>query len=78
MKWKSYKTKILNYDVEYTAISNFHLMQTFNITHMTAEQLDTLSDDSPPIKGITIKNVTSLLKKINKNYPYIFPTYVIL
>ena len=61
--------------MEYTAIPNFHLMQTFNIIHLTGEQLDTLSDDLPPIKGITIKNVTSLLKKINKNYPYIFPTY---
>ena len=69
------KQRFFNYDVEYTNIPNFHLMQTFNITHLTAEQLDTLSDDLPPIKGITIKNVTSLLKKINKNYPYIFPTY---
>lgn len=69
------KQRFFNYDMEYTAIPNFHLMQTFNITHLTAEQLDTLSDDLPPIKGITIKNVTSLLKKINKNYPYIFPTY---
>ena len=69
------KQRFFNYDMEYTAIPNFHLMQTFNITHLTAEQLDTLSDDLPTIKGITIKNVTSLLKKINKNYPYIFPTY---
>ena len=70
------KQRFFNYDMEYTAIfPNFHLMQTFNITHLTAEQLDTLSDDLSPIKGITIKIVTSLLKKINKNYPYIFPTY---
>ena len=50
-------------------------MNTFNITKLTLEQLDTLAYDLPPVHNIPLRNVTSMLKPINKNYPFIFPTY---
>ena len=49
------KQRFFNYDVEYTDIPNFFLMQTFNITHLTSDELDALSIDLPPIDRITVK-----------------------
>ena len=43
---------------EYTAIPNFFLMQIFNITHWTSDELDALSNDLPRIDRITIRIVT--------------------
>ena len=67
--------RFFNYDLKYTSIPNFFLMNTFNITKLTQEQLDTLAYDLPPVCNIPLRNVTSMLKPINKNYPFIFPTY---
>ena len=50
-------------------------MNTFNITKFIAEQLDTLVHDLPLICNIPFWNVTQMLKPIEKNYPFIFPTY---
>ena len=69
------KQRFFNYDVEYTDIPNFFLMQTFNITHLTSDEVDALSIDLPPIDRITVKNVTEMLKPIDKNYPFVFPIY---
>ena len=49
-------------------------MQTFNITHLTSDEIDALSTDLPPIDRITVKNVTDV-KPIDKNYPFVFPIY---
>ena len=67
--------RFFNYDLKYTNIPNFFLMNTFNITKLTAEQLDTLLYDLPPIHNIPFWNVTQMLKPIGKNYPFVFPTY---
>ena len=67
--------RFFNYDLKYTSIPNFFLMNTFNITKLTQEQLDTLAYDLPPVCNIPFRNVTSMLKPIDKNYPFIFPTY---
>ena len=69
------KQQFFNYDIEYTAIPNFFLMQAFNITHLTSDELDVLSNDLPPIDRITIRNVTKRLRPIDKNYPFISPIY---
>ena len=69
------KQRFFNYDTEYTAIPNFFLMQTFNITKLTPAELDTLSNDLPPIDHVKIKNITKMLKPIDKNYPFEFPLY---
>ena len=50
-------------------------MNTFNITKLTQEQLDTLAYDLLPVRNIPFRNVTSMLKPIDKHYPFIFPTY---
>ena len=50
-------------------------MQTFNITHLTSDELDALSINLPPIDRLTVKNVTEMLKPIDKNYPFVFPIY---
>ena len=67
--------RFFNYDVQYSAIPNFFLMQTFNITKLTPVQIDALSNDLPTIDRIPVCNVTNMLKKISKNYPFIFPIY---
>ena len=67
--------RFFNYDAEYSAIPNFFLMQTFNITKLTSEEIDTLSNHLPTIDKIPIHNVTRILKSINRNYPFIFPMY---
>ena len=67
--------KFFNYDLKYTSIPNFFLMNTFNITKLTQKQLDTLAYDLLPVRNIPLRNVISMLKPINKNYPFIFPTY---
>ena len=64
-----------NYDAKYMAILNFLLIQTFNISHLTQGELNSIANDLPPIDGISIHNVTTLLKPSDKNYPFIFPTY---
>ena len=69
------KQQFFNYDVEYTDIPNFFLMQTFNITQLTSNELDALSIDLPSIDRITVKNVTEMLKPIDKSYPFVFPIY---
>ena len=69
------KQRFFNYDTEYSAIPNFFLMQTFNITKLTPEEVDALSSDLPEIDKIPIHNITKMLKNINKNYPFVFPTY---
>ena len=69
------KQRFFNYDVEYSAIPNFFLMRTFNLTRLTPEQIDTLSNDLPAIDRIPIQNVTSMLKHINREYPFVFPIY---
>ena len=69
------KQRFFNYDVEYSAIPNFFLMRTFNLTRLTPEQIDTLSKDLPAIDRIPIQNVTSMLKHINREYPFVFPIY---
>ena len=50
-------------------------MNTFNITKLTVEQLDTLVHDLPPIHNIPFQNVAQMLEPIKKNYPFIFLTY---
>ena len=50
-------------------------MNTFNITKLTVDQLDTLVHDLPPICNIPFWNVTQMLKPIEKNYPFIFLSY---
>ena len=50
-------------------------MQTFNITHLTFDEIDALSTDLPPIHRITVRNETEMLKRIDKNYPFVFPIY---
>ena len=67
--------RFFNYDAEYSAIPNFFLMQTFNITQLTSEEIDALSNDLPIIDKIHIHNVMRMLKNINKNYPFTLPTY---
>ena len=69
------KQRFFNYDAEYTAIPNFFRMKTFNITRLTSEEMDALSNDLPAIDRIPIWNVTRMLKNINKNYPFVFSTY---
>ena len=48
-------------------------MQTFNITHLSNDELNALN--LPPIDRITIRNVMKMLKPIDKNYPFVFPIY---
>ena len=67
--------RFFNYDLKYTNIPNFFLMNTFNITKLTVEQLDTLVYDLLLIHNIPFQNVTQMLKPIGKNYPFVFPTY---
>ena len=69
------KQRFFNYDAEYTGIPNVFLIKTFNITRLTSEEMDALSNDLPVIDRIPIQNVTRMLKNINKNYPFVFPTY---
>ena len=64
--------RFFNYDLKYTSIPNFFLMNTFNITKLTQEQLDTLAYDLPPVHNMPFKSVTSMLKPIDKNYPSYF------
>ena len=40
-----------------------------------AEELGTLTCDLPLICNIPLRNVTQMLKSIDKNYPFVFPTY---
>ena len=40
-----------------------------------AEELGILTHDFPSIRNIPFWNVTQMLKLINKNYPFVFPTY---
>ena len=72
------KQQFFNYDVEYTDIPNFFLIQTFNITHLTSDEIDALSTDLSPIDRISIKNVTEMLKPIDKNYPFPIYGYVLI
>ena len=67
------KQRFFNYDIECTALPNFFLMQTFNITCLCNDELNALN--LPPIDRITIRNVTKMLKPIDKNYPFVFPIY---
>ena len=69
------KQRFFNYDEGYSAIPNFFLMQTFNFTKLTPEQIDKLSNDLPLIEQIQVHNVKAMLKKINKNYPFELPIY---
>ena len=69
------KQRFFNYDEGYISIPNFFLMQTFNITKLSSEQIDKLSNDLPIITRTPIHNVTALLREINKNYPFELPIY---
>ena len=62
-------------DQKYSAIPNFFLMRTFNMTQLTSKEIDALSNNLPTIDKIPIHNVTRMLKNINSNYPFVFPVY---
>ena len=57
------------------SIPNFFLMNIFNIMKLTAEECGILTHDLPSISNIPFQNVTHMLKSIDKNYPFVFPTY---
>ena len=50
-------------------------MNIFNIMKLTAEELGILTHDLPSIHNIRFWNVTQMPKSIDKNYPFVFPTY---
>ena len=68
------KKRFFKYDVEYMPIPHFFFDPDLDIAHLTQE-LNSIANDLPPIDRISIHNVTKLLKPIDKNYPFIFPTY---
>lgn len=67
--------RFFNFQAEYTKIPNFFLMNVLNITRLTDEELDRLANDLPPLKRIPVKNVSALLVPIDRNYPFVMPTY---
>ena len=69
------RQRFFNYDIEYSAIPNFFLMRTFNLTQLTKKQISMLTNELPPIARVQIRNVTEMLKSINRNYPFVFPLY---
>ena len=54
------------------SIHNFFLMNIFNITKLTAEELGILTHDLPSIHNIPFWNVSQMLKSIDKNYPFFY------
>jgi len=69
------KDRFLNYDPEYTSIPNFFLMQTFNLTLLSQEQISQIAVDLPPIQSISVHNISELLNPIDKDYPFELPLY---
>ena len=74
------KQRFFNYDAEYMAIPNLFFIQTFNISHLAQEELNSIANNLSSIDRISIHNVTNFVKPIDKNYPFIYPTigYVLL
>ena len=47
----------------------------FNLTRLSKAELDELAQDLPPMRSVPVKNITALLTPIDKNYPFVLPTY---
>ncbi len=67
--------RFFNYNLEYPKLQNFFLVDQFNLTKMTPEELDQVAKLLPPINKVPFRNVSALLTPINRNYPFVFPTY---
>jgi hypothetical protein len=69
------EARFFNYELNYTSISNFFLTNTFNLTKLTPTELDALANDLPPLKQVSMKNISALMVPIDKNYPFTMPIY---
>ena len=67
--------RFFNYDVKYTSIPNFFVMNVFSITQLSEDKLNELALDLPPIRAIPMRNISALLTPIDKNYPFTMPIY---
>jgi hypothetical protein len=67
--------RFFNFKPEFTKIPNFFLMNTLNITRLTDAELDRLANDLPPLQRIPMKNVSAMLAPIDRNYPFVMPTF---
>lgn len=67
--------RFFNYNLQYTSLKNFHLTQVFKLTTLSPDQIDQLAHDLPPIKRIPMKNISTLMQAIDKDYPFEMPIY---
>ncbi len=67
--------RFFNFDLEETSIPNFWLMNTFNLTKLTPEQVGQIAQDLPPLNKIDILDINKLLEPIDTDYPFEMPTY---
>ena len=67
--------RFFNYNLNYTSIPNFFLMETLQIDKLTPEQLDNLTNELPPVQNIPFEDISKKLKPINRHYPFVFPAY---
>ena len=67
--------RFFNYNLEFPKLQNFFLVNKFNLTKMSTEELDKIAKTLPPIDKVPFRNVSALLTPINRNYPPVIPLY---
>ena len=67
--------RFFNYDPKHSNLENFFVMSKFNLTHVSPKALNVLAHDLPELPDIPIRNISDLLKNIDKDYPFEMPTY---
>ena len=60
----------LNFNGKYEKLDDFTLMQTFNVTLLSNEELNKLGPNFPKTKQVSFEHIYHISQEIDKNIPF--------
>ena len=70
--------KLIHFEKKYKKVHNFTLMQTFNLTILSNDELDKFVSKISKLKTILFPHVKKVLKQMDENYPFVMLNWLLL
>ena len=70
---RNLSVKFINFDC-----NDFTLMQTFNSTLLSNDEIDKLLLKIPELKRVSFQHVSKVLKEIHEKYPFVVPYWLVI